>query len=300
IGVPIRWAAWEPDIEVLRTAVRPASNASTQPSRVSRRVPSTSNRTARSRATSGLLLPEPPDLVADVVNRLDRLALLLAGHRRAVHDRAPDRERTAVLLVPDPDHVGHANPGIRIHDPRRHHVGPVVDEADRPHVDGHRTLRRREREETADRRDDVSVQEQSNRLVLPQQEPVRPGLRFVKQHLVRGNRHAEFVGETPEKLGCLFPSEARPPADLQGHFDSPKRAGEDNPSLRAPIFIYRTIWKSARRRAFGAQVERPREARIEADRLIEHLPRAALMADGPPGARRVAPRPRVDRIQPDS
>src|SRR3989449_461806 len=145
MGVPIHCAASEPDIEVLWIAARPASNAATQASRVSRRVPSTSNRTARSRATSGLLLPEPPDLVANVVDRLDRLALLLAGHRRAVHDRAPDRERTAVLLVPDPDHVGHPNPGIRIHDPRRHHVGPVVDEADRPHVDGHGTLRRRPR-----------------------------------------------------------------------------------------------------------------------------------------------------------
>src|SRR2546425_152712 len=245
MGVPIHRAASEPDIEVLWIAARPASNAATQASRVSRRVPSTSNRTARSRATSGLLLPEPPDLVADVVNRLDRLALLLAGHRRAVHDRAPDRERTA------------------------------------------------------NRGDDVSVQKQPNRLVPPQKERVRPGLRFVKHPLVGRNRHAEFVGETPEKLGCLFPSEARPPADLQGHFDSRKRAGEDNPSLRAPIFIYRTIWKSARRRAFGAQVERPREARIEAERLIEHLPRAALLAEGPPGARRVAPRPRVRRIQPE-
>src|SRR5207244_68878 len=67
----------------------------------------------------------------------------------------------------------------------------------------------------------------------------------------------------------------------------------------APIFIHWTIWKSARRRAFGAQVERPREARIEAERLIEHLPRATLLAEGPPGARRVAPRPRVRRIQPE-
>src|SRR5437879_8933339 len=156
MGVPIDCAASQPDIEVLWIAARPASNAATQASRVSRRVPSTSNRTARSRATSGLLLPEPPDLVADVVDRLDRLALLLAGHRRAVHDRPPHPERTAVLLVPDPDHVGHPNPGIRIHDPRRHHVGPVVDEAYRPHVDAQRTLRRLEREAAAHRRADVS------------------------------------------------------------------------------------------------------------------------------------------------
>src|SRR5207245_8684472 len=123
--------------------------------------------------------------------------------------------------------------------------------------------------------------------------------RFVKQHLVRGNRHAELVGETAEELGCFFPSEARPPANLQRHFDSRKWAGGDNPSLRDPTFIHRTIWKSARRGVFGAQVERPRGARVEAERLIEHLPRAASLAEGPPGARRVAPGLRVRRIQPE-
>src|SRR5436309_10406188 len=99
MGVPIQWAAAGPDTEVLRIAARPASNAATQASRVSRRVPSTSKRTARSRATSGLLLPEPPDLVANVVDRLDRLALLLAGHGGAALDRPPARERPPVLLA---------------------------------------------------------------------------------------------------------------------------------------------------------------------------------------------------------
>src|SRR5256885_17078940 len=110
MGVPIHCAASEPDIEDLWIAARPASNAATQASRVSRRVPSTSNRTARSRATSGLLLPEPPDLVADVVDRLDRLALLLAGHRRAAHYRPPPPRRPALLLSPVPAPLAHPNP----------------------------------------------------------------------------------------------------------------------------------------------------------------------------------------------
>src|SRR2546430_16986483 len=126
MGVPIHCAASEPDIEDLWIAARPASKAATQASRVSRRVPSTSNRTARSRATSGLLLPEPPDLVADVVDRLDPPALFLQGHRRAVHVRAPARERTAVLLAPSPAHAGHPNSRIPIPAPPRFHLSPSV------------------------------------------------------------------------------------------------------------------------------------------------------------------------------
>src|SRR5712691_4571869 len=95
IGVPIHSAASEPGIDVFRIAARPASNAATHASRVSRSVPSMSKRTARSCGTSRLLLSEPPEVVADVVDRLDRLAFLFAGHRRSVHDRAPDRERPA-------------------------------------------------------------------------------------------------------------------------------------------------------------------------------------------------------------
>src|SRR5438132_563841 len=118
--------------------------------RVSRRVPSTSNRTARRRDTSGLLLGEPPDLVADMMERLDRLALLLTGHRRTVHDRSAHRERLAILFVPDPDNVSLANRRIRFRDPGGHHVRAVVDEPHRAHVDGHGALRRGEREETPD------------------------------------------------------------------------------------------------------------------------------------------------------
>src|SRR2546427_9095403 len=87
IGVPIHCAASEPEIDAFRMAARPASNAATHASRVSRSVPSMSNRMARSLGTSRLLLAEPPDLVAHVVDRLDRLAFLLAGHRGSVHDR---------------------------------------------------------------------------------------------------------------------------------------------------------------------------------------------------------------------
>src|SRR2546430_4761716 len=129
IGVPIHCAASEPEIDAFRMAARPASNAATHASRVSRSVPSMSNRTARSRGTSRLLFAEPPDLVADVMDRLDRLALFLPGHRRSVHDRAADRERPAVLLVPDPDDIACSNPGVRVDDPRGHHVRAVVDEA---------------------------------------------------------------------------------------------------------------------------------------------------------------------------
>src|SRR6266571_914931 len=99
IGVPIHCAASEPEIGVLRIAARPPSNAAIHASRVSRSVPSMSKKTARSRGTSRLLLSEPPDVVADVVDRLDRLPFLFAGHRGSVHDRPSDSERPAVLLV---------------------------------------------------------------------------------------------------------------------------------------------------------------------------------------------------------
>src|SRR5207247_8241094 len=134
IGVPIHCAASEPGNDVFRIAARPASNAATHASRVSRSVPSMSKRTARSRGTSRLLLSEPPDVVAHMVSGLDRLAFLLAGHRGSVHDRAPDRERPAVLLVPDPDDVARANPGVCVHDTRRHHVRPVVAKPPRSHL----------------------------------------------------------------------------------------------------------------------------------------------------------------------
>src|SRR2546427_5285269 len=109
-----------------------------------------SNRTARSRGTSRLLFAEPPDLVPDVMDRLDRLAFFLPGHRGSVHDRAPDRERAAVLLVPDPDDVARADPGVRVHDPRRHDVRAVVDEPDRSHVDRDGPFLRGEGEKAAD------------------------------------------------------------------------------------------------------------------------------------------------------
>src|SRR5438445_323570 len=64
IGVPIHCDASEPEIDAFRIAARPASNAATHASRVSRSVPSMSKRTARSLGTSRLLLAEPPDLVA--------------------------------------------------------------------------------------------------------------------------------------------------------------------------------------------------------------------------------------------
>src|SRR5437870_5018459 len=135
IGVPIHCAASEPEIDAFRMAARPASNAATHASRVSRSVPSTSKRTARSLGTSKLLLAEPPDLVAHVVDRLDRLAFLLAGHRRSVHDRPSDRQRPAVLLVPYPDDVGRPDPGVCVHDARRPPVRALVDEPHAPHAD---------------------------------------------------------------------------------------------------------------------------------------------------------------------
>src|SRR5256712_10357071 len=120
MGVRIHCAASAPEIVVLRIAASPASNAATHASRVSRSVPSMSNRTARSRGTSGLLFAEPPDLVADVMDRLDRLALFLPGHRGSVHDCASDRERPAVLLVPDPDDIARADPAVRLDSARGH------------------------------------------------------------------------------------------------------------------------------------------------------------------------------------
>src|SRR5919198_3112470 len=170
IGVPIHWAATEPGIAVRRTAAVPASNAAIHASRVSSRVPSTSKRTARTAGTSGLLL-QPPDLVSDMVEGLDRLALLLPRHRRAIEDRAAHGEGPSVLLVADPDDVPRADRRVGVHDPRGHDVRAVVDEADRPHVDGHRALRRGEREQAADGRGEISVDEQGNRLLPPKQEP---------------------------------------------------------------------------------------------------------------------------------
>src|SRR5437879_8365582 len=101
-------------------AARPASNAATHASRVSRSVPSMSKRTARSLGTSRLLLAEPPDLVAHVVDRLDRLAFLLPGHCGSFHDRPSDRTRPAVILVPDPKDVVRTAPGVGRHDARPH------------------------------------------------------------------------------------------------------------------------------------------------------------------------------------
>src|SRR6266568_2554184 len=98
----IHWAATAPLRPVLRIAARAPSNAATHASRVSRSVPSMSNRTARTARTSGLLRPQPPDLVPDMVDRLDRLAFLLPRHRRPVHPGPADGERSKVLLVPDP------------------------------------------------------------------------------------------------------------------------------------------------------------------------------------------------------
>src|SRR3989475_9580281 len=135
IGVPIHCDASEPEIDAFRIAARPASNAATHASRVSRSVPSMSKRTARSLGTSRLLLAEPPDLVAHMVDRLGRLAFLLTCHRRSVHDRPSDRKRPAVLLVPDAADVARTGPGAVVHDARRHPVRAVVDEPHRPHLD---------------------------------------------------------------------------------------------------------------------------------------------------------------------
>src|SRR5207245_10140993 len=116
IGVPIHCAASDPEIDAFRMAARPASNAATHASRVSRSVPSMSKRTARSLGTSRLLLAEPPDFVAHVVDRLGRLAFLLAGHRGSVHDRPSDRQRAPGLLVPSPDEVARTHLAGRAQD----------------------------------------------------------------------------------------------------------------------------------------------------------------------------------------
>src|SRR6266545_1181448 len=160
IGVPIHWAATAPLRPVVRIAASAPSNAATHASRVSRSVPSMSNSTARTGRTSGLLLPEPPDLVSDMVDRLDRLAFLLPRHRRPVHPSSADGERSDVLLVPDPHDVALPNRRIRIDDAGRHHVGAVVDEPDGAHVDRHGAFRPGEREEAPDRRHDVLTEEE--------------------------------------------------------------------------------------------------------------------------------------------
>src|SRR2546425_1008414 len=128
IGVPIHCAASEPEIDAFRITARPASNAATHASRVSRSVPSMSKRTARSLGTSRLLLAEPPD-----------------------------------------------------------------------------------------RRRDAAIEEDRDRIVPPQQEAVRSGLRLVERHVVQRDRHAELVPESTEEVCCLLPAEPRAPTDLQGH-----------------------------------------------------------------------------------
>src|SRR2546427_11165092 len=257
IGVPIHCAASEPEIDVLRIAARPASNAATQASRVSRSVPSMSNRTARSRGTSRLLFAEPPDFVADVVDRLDRLALFLPGHRGSVHDRAPDRERPAVLLVPDPDDIARADPGVRLDNPRRHHVRAVVDETHRSHVDRVGPFLRGESEKPANRRRDSAFKEDRNRVVVPYQESLGAGLRLVERHIVQRNVYAEFVRESAEEIGRLFAAESRAPTNLEGHSDSGPLSGTIIPRSPAPLFIVARRWKSAPLRARGPQVVHP-------------------------------------------
>src|SRR5437773_2320395 len=209
-----------------RPVARRASTSATHASRVSRSVPSMSKRTARSRGTSRLLLSEPPDVVAHMVSGLDRLAFLLAGHRGSVHDRAPDRERPAVLLVPDPDDVARANPGVCVHDARRHHVRPVVDEPHGSHVDRDGPLLRGEGEQPADRRRDAAFEEDRDRVVPPQQQAVRPGLRLVERGVVQRNLHAELIFEPAEEVRRLLPAEPGAPTDLRGHSDSGTRPGK--------------------------------------------------------------------------
>src|SRR5881628_764977 len=185
-----------------------------------------SNRTARSRGTSGLLFAEPPDLVADVMDRLDRLALFLPGHRGSVHDCAADRERPAVLLVPDPNDIACANPGVRVDNPRGHHVRAVVDETYRAHVDRDGPFLRGEGEQPADRRRDSAFEEDRDRVVPPQQQAVRPGLRLVERGVVQRNLHAELIFEPAEEVRRLLPAEPGAPTDLRGHSDSGTRPGK--------------------------------------------------------------------------
>src|SRR6266540_1385602 len=117
IGVPIHWAATAPLRPVFRIAARAPSNAATHASRVSRSVPSMSNRTARTGRTSGLLLPEPPDLVSDMVDRLDRLAFLLPRHRRPAHPSLADGARSEVLYALALHDVALPDRRIRVDDP---------------------------------------------------------------------------------------------------------------------------------------------------------------------------------------
>src|SRR5712691_7239442 len=201
---------------------RPASNAAIHASRVSNRVPSISKRTVSIRRTSGLLLAEAPNFVADVMDRLDRLAFLLAGHRRPVHEGATHSEGTPVLLVAYPDDVSRPDPGIGLDDSRGHDVRPVVDEPDRPHVDDHRAFRRRECEEPTNRRSDPAFDEERDRFVLFEEETPRTGLGLVQRPVVDGHNHPEFLGEPTEKIRGFFPAEPCPPSNLEGH---PKSAG---------------------------------------------------------------------------
>src|SRR2546430_5761131 len=219
MGVPIHGAATEPGTASRRTAARPASNARIQASRVSSSVPSTSNRPARIRGMSGLLLSEPPQVVADIVERLDRLPLLLAGHRLSVHDRPADGERSAVLLVADPHDVSGANRRVRLHNPWGHHVGPVVDEPDRPHVDGHPTLGRGKRQERAHGRSDLVAQQEDDRFVPAEHEAVGARLRLVDRGVVLRDGHPELIRETAEEVRDVLASKPRAATDLQGHAD---------------------------------------------------------------------------------
>src|SRR3989442_9232319 len=217
IGVPIHCAASEPEIDAFWMAARPGSNAATHASGVSRSVPSMSKRTARSLGTSRLLLAEPPDRVAHVVDRLDRLALLLAGHRGSVHDRLSNRKRPTVLLVPDPDDVARTDPGVGVHDPWRHHVRAVVDEPHRAHVDRDGAFLCGEREQASNRGRDTAIEEDRDRIVPPHQEAGRSIPRLYESNVVQRDLHAELVAESTEEVRCLFPAEPRAPTDFQGH-----------------------------------------------------------------------------------
>src|SRR3989475_13340037 len=144
-----------------------------------------------------------------MMERLDRLALLLAGHRRTVHDRSAHRERLAILFVPDPDDVSLANPRIRFRDPGGHHVRAVVDEPDRSHVDGHGALRRGEREETPDRGCDPVADDEGDRFLPAKYETLRPRLRLVDRDVVDGDRHAALARAAADQGPNRFPRQTR-------------------------------------------------------------------------------------------
>src|SRR6266508_4878288 len=238
IGVPIHWAATAPRIPVFRIAASPPSNAAAHASRVSRSVPSMSNSTARTGRMSGLLLPEPPDFVPDMVDRLDRLSFLLPRHRRPVHPSPADGERSEVLLVPDPHDVTLPDRRIRVDYPGRHDVGAVVDEPDGAHVDRDHAFCAREREEAADRRHEALVEEERERLVVPQQEPVRARFRLVDRYVVRGQRHPELRREPRGPVGRFLAAEPGSPPNLQrGHRISGKR-GRQITLLRRYLSLY--------------------------------------------------------------